>query len=453
MDTPGRDESVAARHPASHAGHPDEQQLRRSRSHRAGPARGLQGHETELLCRTDLGRRTPRRHRHLSSSVDWVVLRAASGISNRTISGGSKRRFTEMSHRVGFRVVPGLSERVVYREVFPEGLTLLDQGQLGELGTRHLVARQELRELVVLRLRRAEPDRDPATATRPRPLGTQPRLSVNTPIGVQRSPPSARARHDLLTLSDGPSNEYHRVDPTVLREYDIRGHRRRDAGACRRDRAWPQLRRARDRRGAKKVAVGHDGRPIRRFEAALIEGLTAGGLDVVRIGIGPSPMLDYADSRWTSTAASRSPAATTRPITMASRWSAGPPVIRRGNPRPRPPRRRRRLDGRFGQGQRPRSKTPMSGWSRASTARLQDRLGRGQWRRRPRAREIRQADARRASPTLHRGRRQFSQSPSRSDGRGEFADLNKLVADKHLDSGWHSTVTPTASARSTARAA
>ena len=42
----------------------------------------------------------------------------------------------------------GLSERVIYRELFPSGLTLLDKGQLGELGTSHLVARQELRGLL-----------------------------------------------------------------------------------------------------------------------------------------------------------------------------------------------------------------------------------------------------------------------------------------------------------------
>jgi len=55
---------------------------------------------------------------------------------------------TELSRRVGFRVASGLSERVIYRELFPSGLTLLDKGHLGELGTSHLVARQELRTLI-----------------------------------------------------------------------------------------------------------------------------------------------------------------------------------------------------------------------------------------------------------------------------------------------------------------
>lgn len=80
--------------------------------------------------------------------MDWVVVR------NRTqhVEARNQKRIdqalTELSKRVGFRVASGLSERVIYRELFPSGLTLLDKGHLGELGTSHLVARQELRTLV-----------------------------------------------------------------------------------------------------------------------------------------------------------------------------------------------------------------------------------------------------------------------------------------------------------------
>lgn len=80
--------------------------------------------------------------------MDWVVVR------NRTqhVEARNMRRLdqalAELSKRVGFRVAQGLSERVIYRELFPSGLTLLDKGHLGELGTSHLVARQELRQLV-----------------------------------------------------------------------------------------------------------------------------------------------------------------------------------------------------------------------------------------------------------------------------------------------------------------
>jgi chromosome partitioning protein len=81
-------------------------------------------------------------------SVDWVVLR------NRLqhIESNNLKRvglaLTELSRRVGFRVIPGLGERVIYRELFPKGLTLLDLGELGEVGIGHIAARQELREMI-----------------------------------------------------------------------------------------------------------------------------------------------------------------------------------------------------------------------------------------------------------------------------------------------------------------
>jgi chromosome partitioning protein len=80
--------------------------------------------------------------------MDWVVVRNRSGHVEMRNMRRLDQALTELSKRVGFRVAQGLSERVIYRELFPSGLTLLDKGQLGELGTSHLVARQELRSLV-----------------------------------------------------------------------------------------------------------------------------------------------------------------------------------------------------------------------------------------------------------------------------------------------------------------
>ena len=54
----------------------------------------------------------------------------------------------ELSKRVGFRVIPGLGERVIYRELFPKGMTLLDLAQMGDVGIGHIAARQELREMI-----------------------------------------------------------------------------------------------------------------------------------------------------------------------------------------------------------------------------------------------------------------------------------------------------------------
>jgi phosphomannomutase len=89
----------------------------------------------------------------------------------------------------------------------------------------------------------------------------------------------------------------HQFNSTVLREYDIRGIigetlGTEDARAIGRGFAT-LLRRA----GGKKIAVGYDGRvssPI--LERALVEGINATGLDVVRVGMGPTPMLYYAEA-------------------------------------------------------------------------------------------------------------------------------------------------------------
>lgn len=80
--------------------------------------------------------------------MDWVVVRNRTGFTDARNQRRIDSALAELSKRVGFRTAQGLSERVVYRELFPSGLTLLDKGHLGELGTSHLVARQELRNLV-----------------------------------------------------------------------------------------------------------------------------------------------------------------------------------------------------------------------------------------------------------------------------------------------------------------
>jgi phosphomannomutase len=87
----------------------------------------------------------------------------------------------------------------------------------------------------------------------------------------------------------------HRFDPTILREYDIRGVVGRtlapaDASAL--GRAFGSVVR---RAGGARVCVGYDGRlSSPELEAALVEGLMACGLSVLRIGRGPTPMLYYA---------------------------------------------------------------------------------------------------------------------------------------------------------------
>ena len=88
----------------------------------------------------------------------------------------------------------------------------------------------------------------------------------------------------------------HRFDPVTLREYDIRGTfgttlHVADAAAV--GRAFGTVVR---RAGGRRVAVGRDGRHSSpALEAALVAGLAAAGVAVVRIGVGPSPMLYFAE--------------------------------------------------------------------------------------------------------------------------------------------------------------
>ena len=90
----------------------------------------------------------------LRTPIDWVVLRNRTATSR--IEAKNKQRVGEalktLSTRIGFRMAPGLSERVIYRELFPQGLTMLDldaPGAEGDMKMAHLAARQELRDLFI----------------------------------------------------------------------------------------------------------------------------------------------------------------------------------------------------------------------------------------------------------------------------------------------------------------
>jgi chromosome partitioning protein len=84
--------------------------------------------------------------------MDWVVMRNRLSL----IDSGNKQRISkglvEMATRIGFRVAEGLAERVVYRELFPRGLTALDDPDDQTLGISpspsHMAARQEVSALM-----------------------------------------------------------------------------------------------------------------------------------------------------------------------------------------------------------------------------------------------------------------------------------------------------------------
>ena len=83
-------------------------------------------------------------------SIDWIVTRNRVGAQNMHNKRKVGAALKELSRRIGFRLAPGFSDRVVFRELFPHGLTLLDIKDVGgaSLSISNVAARQEVRVLV-----------------------------------------------------------------------------------------------------------------------------------------------------------------------------------------------------------------------------------------------------------------------------------------------------------------
>lgn len=82
--------------------------------------------------------------------IDWIVTRNRLGQTQMVNKRKVGDALTRLSKRIGFRIAQGFSERVIFRELFPRGLTLLDLRDVGEarLSLSGVAARQELRDLV-----------------------------------------------------------------------------------------------------------------------------------------------------------------------------------------------------------------------------------------------------------------------------------------------------------------
>lgn len=83
--------------------------------------------------------------------IDWIVLRNRLGAQQMHNKKKVGAALEQLSKRIGFRVAPGFSERVIFRELFPRGLTLLDLKDVGveNLNMSNIAARQELRDLML----------------------------------------------------------------------------------------------------------------------------------------------------------------------------------------------------------------------------------------------------------------------------------------------------------------
>lgn len=84
-------------------------------------------------------------------SIDWVVVRNRLGQLDARNKRQVAKLTAELARRIGFRVADGIHERVIYRELFLEGLTAEDLAVLSHRRTAamsHIAARQEMRSLM-----------------------------------------------------------------------------------------------------------------------------------------------------------------------------------------------------------------------------------------------------------------------------------------------------------------
>lgn len=83
-------------------------------------------------------------------AIDWVVVRNRLGAQQMVNKKKMGDAVDNLAKRIGFRVAPGFNERVIFRELFPRGLTLLDLKDIGVKGLNisNIAARQELRDLI-----------------------------------------------------------------------------------------------------------------------------------------------------------------------------------------------------------------------------------------------------------------------------------------------------------------
>jgi chromosome partitioning protein len=82
--------------------------------------------------------------------IDWIVVRNRMGAQQMHNKRKVGDALDQLSKRIGFRVAPGFTERVIFRELFPRGLTLLDLRDVGveQMNISNVAARQEVRDLM-----------------------------------------------------------------------------------------------------------------------------------------------------------------------------------------------------------------------------------------------------------------------------------------------------------------
>jgi chromosome partitioning protein len=86
-----------------------------------------------------------------NATIDWLVVTNRLAVAEARNRKRLEERMNKLAKRVGFRVGPGLRDRVIYRELFPFGLTVADlsnEVRPVAVSLAHVAARQELRNLM-----------------------------------------------------------------------------------------------------------------------------------------------------------------------------------------------------------------------------------------------------------------------------------------------------------------
>lgn len=96
-----------------------------------------------------------RKHRAINegrhAAIDWIVMTNRLAVAEARNRRRLDEKLNKLAKRVGFRVGPGLRDRVIYRELFPFGLTVADLSndiRPVAVSLAHVAARQELRNLM-----------------------------------------------------------------------------------------------------------------------------------------------------------------------------------------------------------------------------------------------------------------------------------------------------------------
>src|SRR5690606_33519595 len=96
-----------------------------------------------------------RKHRAITEgrqvTIDWIVVTNRLAVAEARNRRRLEEKMLKLAKRVGFRVGPGLRDRVIYRELFPFGLTVADLSndiRPVSVSLAHVAARQELRHLM-----------------------------------------------------------------------------------------------------------------------------------------------------------------------------------------------------------------------------------------------------------------------------------------------------------------